>query len=295
MDERFERERFGRRYDDEERRFGAWRPDDYESRQYRREAYEGHQPGRSRSEYGRPRRGEDRGILERLADELRSWFGEESTERRGREDERESRWGGTRTGSTRGRDWEDVDEREWARQWGYVDRSSDRGRAREERPWSAERGWTGRDLGLGGSSWGSGERGWGEGRRRDDERWSERGYGTGGYDIGPGVASEVWMTRGPYTGRGPRGYQRSDERIKEDVCERLSQNGQLDASDIDIVVVSGEVTLQGQVPNRGDKRLAEDIAESVTGVREVNNQLRTGQSRETGQQRGQEDWRNRAA
>jgi osmotically-inducible protein OsmY len=49
------------------------------------------------------------------------------------------------------------------------------------------------------------------------------------------------------------------------------------ASDIEIVVVSGEVTLQGAVHDRADKRLAEDLAEQVSGVREVNNQLRVGQ------------------
>ncbi|HEX9819544.1 MAG TPA: BON domain-containing protein [Methylomirabilota bacterium] len=58
----------------------------------------------------------------------------------------------------------------------------------------------------------------------------------------------------------------------------MSQHGELDASDIEIVVVSGEVTLQGAVRDRADKRLAEDLAEQVSGVREVNNQLRVGQA-----------------
>src|SRR5207237_3035463 len=46
-----------------------------------------------------------------------------------------------------------------------------------------------------------------------------------------------WMGRGPYTGHGPRGYQRGDDRIREDVCERLTRHGMLDASDVEVVVV----------------------------------------------------------
>jgi osmotically-inducible protein OsmY len=86
----------------------------------------------------------------------------------------------------------------------------------------------------------------------------------------------MWLVPGPFVGRGPRGYRRSDERIREDVSERLCQHGQLDASDIDVQVVEGEVTLTGSVPTRQAKRLAEDLCD-VSGVREVHNQLRTRQ------------------
>jgi hypothetical protein len=55
---------------------------------------------------------------------------------------------------------------------------------------------------------------------------------------------------GEFTGRGPRGYQRSDERIKEEVCERLTRHGQVDASDVEVRVEAGEVTVQGSVPTR---------------------------------------------
>ena len=40
---------------------------------------------------------------------------------------------------------------------------------------------------------------------------------------------------------------------------------------------NGEVTLTGTVDDRQAKRLAEDIAESVSGVREVHNQIRVQQ------------------
>ncbi|HET7343151.1 MAG TPA: BON domain-containing protein [Methylomirabilota bacterium] len=65
----------------------------------------------------------------------------------------------------------------------------------------------------------------------------------GGHGANPGRGRHA--LRGPHTGRGPRGYQRSDERIREDVCERMCQSGDLDATDIEVRVSNGEVTLLG--------------------------------------------------
>jgi hypothetical protein len=81
---------------------------------------------------------------------------------------------------------------------------------------------------------------------------------------------------GPYIGRGPRGYYRSDDRIWEDVCERLTEHGQLDARDIEVKVDNAEVTLVGTVDSRQAKRIAEDTAELVPWVKQVHNQLRVG-------------------
>lgn len=79
---------------------------------------------------------------------------------------------------------------------------------------------------------------------------------------------------GPHAGRGPRGYQRSDERIREEINDRLTEHGEIDASDIEVSVAAGEVTLIGIVDSRQTKRMAEDVAESVAGVRDVHNNLR---------------------
>ncbi len=79
---------------------------------------------------------------------------------------------------------------------------------------------------------------------------------------------------GMHRGKGPRGYSRSDERIKEDVCERLSDDAYVDASDIDINVQGSEVILNGTVNSREEKHRAEDIAESISGVRNVENHLK---------------------
>src|SRR5215217_1130491 len=82
-----------------------------------------------------------------------------------------------------------------------------------------------------------------------------------------------------HRGRGPKNYRRSDERIKEDVNDRLSDDYYIDASDVEVAVENAEVTLTGTVKSREDKRRAEDIAESVSGVTNVENRLRVKQSR----------------
>jgi len=105
---------------------------------------------------------------------------------------------------------------------------------------------------------------WGQGARDDQ--------GVGGSATGYSAAGS-WMA-GPHSGRGPQGYQRSDARIEEDVCEHLTHHGMLDATGIQVRVENGEVTLAGTVESRPAKRLAEDILESISGVRDIHNQLR---------------------
>jgi hypothetical protein len=129
---------------------------------------------------------------------------------------------------------------------------------------------------YGGASWGrgypgtmrgAGARGW-QGRERwhegDEGRW---GRGEWGDD----------ERRGRFAGRGPKGYRRSDERIREDVSDRLTDDSWLDASQIDVAVEGGMVTLSGKVGDRDDKRRAEDVAMSVSGVRDVINQIHVEQ------------------
>lgn len=74
-------------------------------------------------------------------------------------------------------------------------------------------------------------------------------------------------------GRTPRGYTRSDERIHEDVCDRLS-HGEVDPSEVTVTVSQGIVTLEGTVEARGDKFQLEHVAASVLGVKDVENRLR---------------------
>jgi hypothetical protein len=137
-------------------------------------------------------------------------------------------------------------------------------------------------------------------RERDDDgrmrhsrgRW-ERGERYGRPDFGEGArrwGGQYGPFGGPeerggerhqgFRGRGPKNYTRSDERLREDVCDVLEDNAELDASEMEVIVEDGEVTLRGQVDGRWAKRLADDIVCSVRGVKECHNQLRTGGMRE---------------
>ena len=78
-----------------------------------------------------------------------------------------------------------------------------------------------------------------------------------------------------HRGRGPANYTRSDDRILEDACDRLTEDWGVDASDIQVTVQGGEVTLDGTVNSRRDKRRAEDVVDDVSGVNHVQNNLRT--------------------
>jgi len=86
--------------------------------------------------------------------------------------------------------------------------------------------------------------------------------------------SERRKPGGSQAGRGPQFQRRSDDKIYEEVWELITNNPDLDASEIELHVESGEVTLTGTVDSRDAKWLTEDLVTSVTGVREVNNRLK---------------------
>lgn len=88
--------------------------------------------------------------------------------------------------------------------------------------------------------------------------------------------------RGSHYGKGPKGYRRSDERIRDEVSDRLSDDHWLDASDIEVRVENGEVTLSGTVADRDSKRRAERLAESAGGVSDVQNNIKVRQGASTG-------------
>jgi osmotically-inducible protein OsmY len=121
-----------------------------------------------------------------------------------------------------------------------------------------EVGWGGRDDGSRGLS-------------RED--WSsmhvEGGYGRAdGEPRGRGQRG-----RGEFRGMGPKGFVRADERIREEVCELLS-DADVDATEITVKVDGGEVTLEGSVDSRRAKRAAEDVVYQARGVKDCHNRLR---------------------
>jgi osmotically-inducible protein OsmY len=67
--------------------------------------------------------------------------------------------------------------------------------------------------------------------------------------------------------------RRSDIQILDDIEKALSNNPAAESYEIDVTVSNGMVTLDGKVQSMQEKRLAEDIAKGVVGVRQVNNRI----------------------
>jgi osmotically-inducible protein OsmY len=84
----------------------------------------------------------------------------------------------------------------------------------------------------------------------------------------------------PRTRSGPKNYARSDERIRELICERVMQNLSIDASDVSVDVRSGRVTLGGTVPHRLMRHAIEDVVDRCWGVQDIENNIRVQSSQE---------------
>jgi BON domain len=200
-----------------------------------------------------------RGPMERAGDEVRSWFGDDEAARRRRLDEMRS---------DRDRSWTDRDRNPVERTW---DRTRETARDLTDRDRDGRRGL---------SEW------------NDDDR--PRSFGDTSRYATPDPYASPWtgttygepvnrpyerdLNAPDYRGRGPRGYQRSDARVFEDICDRLTVDPRIDASDVEVDVKAAEVTLRGSVRSREEKRYAEDVVEHVMGVRDVNNHLKVSRS-----------------
>lgn len=106
---------------------------------------------------------------------------------------------------------------------------------------------------------------------------AQSGHGRGGSQFAghrDGDRESLGLRAGGHRGRGPRGYQRPDNRIVDDVIARLTDDDHIDASEILVMVENGEVTLTGNVPDRRMKHRAEDLVAEASGVRDVQNRIR---------------------
>jgi len=268
-----------------------WRNNqDYADREYdrSRSRYAGGREDRYSGRGGREGyRSGERDFGDRASDEVRSWLGDDEAERRRREDERR---GG------------------YERDYGSGLRSSSGDYSRGDYGRGSDRSDYNRDFGQGGSGYGRGRYGgqgdYGSYGRRDfggQDRGvmgyrGERGFWDRASDeVSSWFGSDEAARRREqdarqgdqgaqhHRGRGPKGYTRSDERIREDVSDRLTDDPRVDASEIEVNVSGSEVTLSGTVDSREARRRAEDIAERVSGVRHVQNNLRV-------QRQGQSGW-----
>jgi osmotically-inducible protein OsmY len=254
-----------------------------------------------------------------MADNENRWMDERNRYRRGDEDR--NRWsaegGDYRSGEYRERGREDHGY--GSRDYGSRESGGrDYGQyGREERGYGGREDYGSRELGgsrdygrYGREDYGAGRRDYGGrefGGGRDYGQYGreERGYGgredyrgrgeRGFWDRASDEVSSWFGDRdaerrrhedelrsGQHRGRGPRGYARSDDRIRDDVNDRLTDDPFVDASEIDVSVQNGEITLGGTVDSRQVKRRAEDIVENISGVKHVQNNLRVRQQSATG-------------
>jgi osmotically-inducible protein OsmY len=138
-----------------------------------------------------------------------------------------------------------------------------------------------------------------QGRGNDWNSGAGYPQGTQSWQEREGAQRGAFGLQSSHRGKGPQGYSRSDERIKEDVCERLSEHHFIDASSINVEVEQGVVTLEGSVPDRWQKYQTEDLVDAISGVKDIHNRLTVSrnnqQSSQTGMQQGSQGMQSQGA
>ena len=89
----------------------------------------------------------------------------------------------------------------------------------------------------------------------DDRSWMDR------------CADDESQGRKHHRGRGPKDWSRDDQRLYEEVCERLLHDRLIDARGIEVVVEDGVVTLRGEARAASDPMLAEQLVREIPGVK----------------------------
>lgn len=178
--------------------------------------------------------------------------------------------GGRFDESVFGRQFRRNDESQYGRQFGGRDLdegSFSRSNFGRGYPQSLDQGFRQQNLGGQrlGQQWDQGASQWG------DESFGRGIDLTGSFSH---VPRHVLQQIGPHVGKGPQGYKRNDERIKEDVCDRLTEHPLIDASTIEVKVQNGEVTLTGTVQDRQMKLLIEQVTDTISGVQDVTNNVK---------------------
>lgn len=125
--------------------------------------------------------------------------------------------------------------------------------------------------GRGGPGFTGGYYGFGSGSLQPDWRAGHRNPAGGGEEQGGAEWGFAQQRRYP---PGPKGYQRSDERLREDISERLLQAHYIDSSDVTVEVSGAKVVLDGTVPERRMKHAIEDLVDACPGVQDIDNRIR---------------------
>jgi hypothetical protein len=96
------------------------------------------------------------------------------------------------------------------------------------------------------------------------------------FNRNPGVQNRsiYGNIQGRHRGKAPKNYKRSDEKISEDICDVLTDDPHVDASEIEFEVTNGDVKVSGTVADRYQKRKVEDLIEEIRGVSNIENNIR---------------------
>lgn len=113
-----------------------------------------------------------------------------------------------------------------------------------------------------------------------DDYEAESLYGRG-FDEGDwsrtwqrGARGSAVRTRGDdHRGRAPEGYRRSDQRLLEEISERVRDDPYVDGRSISLAVHEGIVRIDGEVEARWVKHHLEHIAARCFGVEDVDNRV----------------------
>lgn len=105
--------------------------------------------------------------------------------------------------------------------------------------------------------------------RARSERHPERFVGETSFETSGEDISNI-----SYAGLGPKGYRRSDSSLEEEVCELLTQDPYIDASEIFVAVEEGVVKLSGLVDDREEKFEIERSVDGIWGVEDIINDIK---------------------
>lgn len=112
--------------------------------------------------------------------------------------------------------------------------------------------------------------------------WGSKEGNEEGYNRTYGVYGSVargWVNR-PHRGKGPKNYQRTDESIRDELVRVLTEDPDIDASEVEAEVKEGDVFLTGTVPERKMRYWVEEAIYKIRGVNDVNNQIKVKKSEE---------------
>jgi hypothetical protein len=115
---------------------------------------------------------------------------------------------------------------------------------------------------------------------QNPEVYAQRPHGLGGFETNYGTASskprriDTAEGSSSHVGKGPKGYKRTDERIRELICEALTHDPRIDARDVEVLVRDGELALTGSVSDRWVKYAIEELAEQYVHADRIQNDLK---------------------